>query len=100
MVIFLMLSSSILSKRTFGIIYLCIILIFVHIILKYVINIFVVFCIVYTITDLYKKRKKYMWIIRIVIGNIKFISYTIVGESTINSILHIKPKQVRTRKKN
>jgi hypothetical protein len=93
-----MLHSIITSKRTLGVIYLCVLLIIVNIIIKYVINSLVAFCIIYTITDIYKKRKKYTWIVKIIIGNIRFLSYTIIGETTINNILYIKPNKVRTIK--
>lgn len=84
-----------LSRRTLGLLYLCCLLIIINIIIKYVINLIVVFCVVYTITDLYKKRKKYIWIVKIIIGNLKFLSYTIIGETTINNVLFIRPKKVR-----
>lgn len=90
--------SNLVSKRTIGLLYLCWLLLLINIITRYVINLFVVFCVIYTITDLYKKRKKYMWIVKIIIGNIKFLSYTIIGETTINNILFIKPKKVRVPK--
>jgi hypothetical protein len=93
--IFIML-SIISSKRTLGVIYLCVLLIIFNIIIKYVINSLIVFCVIYTISDLYKKRKKYIWIVKIVSGNIRFLSYTIIGETTINNILCIKPNKVRT----
>lgn len=95
--IFIML-SVILSKRLLGIIYLCVLLTVFNIIVKYVINSLTVFCVIYTITDLYKKRKKYLWIVKIVIGNIRFLSYTIIGEATMNNILCAKSTKVKRLK--
>ena len=85
------------SKRVFAILYLCILLIIINIIIKYVINSLVVFCVIYTFTDLYKKRKKYIWIIKIISGNIRFLMYSIIGETTISNILYIKPKRYRKK---
>jgi hypothetical protein len=101
--IFMDVSTSVrVSRRAFGIFYLCLLLVLVNIIIKYVLNLVIAFCIVYTATDLYKNRKKYVWIIRLVNGNIKFILYTIVGQDTINNVFHITPKKQprRTSKKN
>jgi hypothetical protein len=92
-------TSLIVYKRAFGIFYLCVLLLFINIIIKYVLNMVVVFCVVYTMSDLYKNRRKYMWIIRVVNGNVKFILYTIVGEDTVNNILFITSKK-QTRKIN
>jgi hypothetical protein len=95
-------SSLIFSKRTFGVFYLCVLLIFANIIIKYVINLVIAFCVIYTTTDLYKNRKRYWWIIRFINGNVNFILCTIIGEDTINNFLYATPKKVtrRTSKKN
>lgn len=95
-------TSLIVSKRTFGIFYLCVLLVVFNIIVKYVLNLVIAFCVVYTTTDLYKNRKRYMWIIRVINGNVKFILCTIIGEDTINNVFYITPKkQIRkTYKKN
>lgn len=98
MVIFLMLTSVILSTRTLAVVYLCVLLTVCNIIIKYVIKSLVVFCVMYTVTDLYKKRKKYIWIVKMITGNIMFISYSIIGETTMNNILCINPKKAKSPK--
>lgn len=34
--------------------------------MSYIINMFISFCIIYTIQDLYKKRKNYIWIYKLI----------------------------------
>lgn len=92
-----MISSFLSYRRVVGITYLCIITILCNIVIKHLINLFVIFCVVYTITDLYKKRKKYLWIIRFVNGNLRFITYTVIGEENLNSILCIKQKKQKRK---
>lgn len=93
-----MLLSIISSKRVLGVIYLFVLLIIINVIIKYVIDSLLIFCVIYTVTDLYKKRKKYIWIVKIITSNVMFLSYSIIGEATINNILCIKPKNSRKLK--
>lgn len=90
--------SIITSKRVLGVIYLFVLLIVINIIIKYVIDSLIIFCVIYTITDLYNKRKKYIWIFKIVKSNVMFLSYTLIGEDTINTIFFVKSKKRRQLK--
>lgn len=90
--------SIITSKRVLGVIYLFVLLIIINKITKYVIDSLIVFCVIYTITDLYNKRKKYIWIFKIIKSNVMFLSYTLIGEDTINTIFFVKSKKARKLK--
>lgn len=68
-----------------------------NIVIKYILKLFLLFCVVYTVGDIYKKRKKYMWLIKFVNGNIKFIAYTFIGESTMNVLMNNKPKKLKKK---
>lgn len=90
--------SIITSKRVLGVVYLFLLLIIINIFIKYVIDSLVAFCVIYTITDLYKKRKRYTWIVKIITSNVMFLSYSIIGEATISNILCVKQKNERKLK--
>jgi hypothetical protein len=55
---------------------------FVNMFIKYVTTLFIAFCVVYTVQDLYKHRKKYLWIINISRNTIMLIVYYALGEDS------------------
>lgn len=92
-------TSTLFSKRTFGVFYLCFMTLLAHIIVKHVLNLFVVFCVVYTSMDVYKKRKQYVWIIRLINGNVKFILYSVIGEDRVKDLFFMNTKKIKKSRK-
>ncbi len=92
-------AALIFSRRTIGIFYLCFITLLINIIIKYVIKLFIVFCVVYTSMDLYKRRRKYLWIIRMINGNVKFILYSVIGEERFDELFLLRSKKIKQKSK-
>lgn len=53
---------------------------FINMIIKYVFTLFVVFCVVYTLKDLYKHRKRFVWCVRMVINAIILLTQYSIGD--------------------
>jgi hypothetical protein len=75
-------SLNIIGIRRIGVI--CIVLTFyiiLSMIIKYVYTMFLMFCVFYTMSDIYKHRRKYIWILKFMHSQtILFIKYSLGDE--------------------
>lgn len=92
-------TSLISSRRIIGIFYLCFLTLLINIFIKYVVKLFIVFCVVYTSMDLYKRRRKYLWIIGMINGNVKFILCSLIGEERVDDLFFIRSKNIKQKSK-
>lgn len=53
---------------------------FINMIIKYIITIFVIFCVVYTLQDVYKHRKKIIPFLKIIINSIILFTKFAIGD--------------------
>jgi hypothetical protein len=67
-------------KRLIGLSIIFAVCTFINMIIKYVFTLFVVFCVVYTMQDLYKHRKKFVWCLRMVINAIIVLTQFSMGD--------------------
>lgn len=82
------------QPRLLGVLYIAVVCFVLHAIVRHLYTGFLMFCVMYTCSDVYKKRRKYMWIVRIVKGNVGWLVYALIGEDTINALLCVrKPKR-------
>jgi hypothetical protein len=71
------------SKYT-SIISICIIgVVVISIVVKYIIWAFTVFCMLYTCNDLYHKRKKYIWLLRLAQGSTAYFLLVFVDRDEL-----------------
>lgn len=74
-------------QRLAGFIYLILLYLLVNAVFRYIYSGFLMFCVLYTCSDLLKKKRKYLWIIKMVKGNAWWLTIAIVGEQTVHTFL-------------
>jgi hypothetical protein len=72
------------SKRLLALVYLVFLYIVMSTIVKYIFKSFVIFCVVYTLQDCYKKRRRFMWVFYMVKNNVQMVTYALVGDELYN----------------
>lgn len=93
-----MLLSSDTSKRFLALLYLVLVYVVMSTIFKFVFRSFLMFCVVYTVSDCYKKRKKLMWVWIFTKTNIKFVTYAFLGDQCFQ-FLSVQPRGNKLKKK-
>ena len=94
-------SMMTLQIRLVGVLFLSIATyLIVTIIVKYIYISFVMFCVMYTCTDLYKKRKRFTWVWWIGLAYMRWVSTFAFGKDYIEIILSSlrKPKSMKSMK--
>lgn len=84
------------SKRLVALVYLVLFYIVMSTIFKYILKSFVIFCVIYTLQDCYKKRRKFMWVIYFIKGNVHIVTYALIGEE-MHSMCLSKPKRLKKK---
>jgi hypothetical protein len=69
----------------------------VNMFIKYVATLFVAFCVVYTVQDLYKHRKKYLWYFNLARNTLMLLVHYGLGEDAIQFFVAPK-KKARSKK--
>lgn len=52
----------------------------INMVIKYVFTLFIVFCVVYTLQDLYKHRKKFVWFLKLITNTIVLFTQFSMGD--------------------
>jgi len=86
------------SKRFLALLYLVLVYIVMSTIFKFVCRSFLMFCVVYTVSDCYKKRKKFMWVWTFTKNNVKFVTYAFLGDQW-SQVLSVQPRGNKLKKK-
>lgn len=47
---------------------------------------FIIYCVVYTVSDCYKKRRRFLWVLHIVRNNIQIVTYALLGEELYSTL--------------
>lgn len=87
------------SKRMLAIVYLILLYIVISTVITYVLKSFVIFCVVYTLHDCYKKRRRFVWLFRLAMRNTQFVVYALVGDELYNALYSIYVTGVKPQKK-
>ncbi len=85
--------SSLSMQRVIVIGVILIIYTIVNAVIKYVMTAFVVFCVLYTVQDLYKHRKRYLWFFNGVYGSLILLVQYGLGDEYLKYIVPIKKKK-------
>lgn len=86
------------SKRLLAIVYLILLYIVLSTIFIYLFRSFVIFCVIYTLQDGYKKRRRFMWVIQFVVRNTQLVVYALIGEELYHSWFGMKhPKKFKKK---
>lgn len=84
-------------SRLFVIAYIVILYILVSTIFRYIYTLFLMYCVVYTLSDMYKKRRRFLWVTRFICGNIRFVAIGMIGQDVYNC--YFGPKKRLKQKK-
>ena len=76
--------ENIQMSRLFVFAYILILYILVSTIFRYLYTLFLMYCVVYTMSDMYKKRRRFLWVTRFICGNIRFVAIGVIGENVYN----------------
>jgi hypothetical protein len=73
---------------------------FVNMFIRYVATLFIVFCVVYTVQDLYKHRKKYLWYFNMMRNTFMLLVHYGLGDDAIQFFeKHCVTTKKKTRSK-
>lgn len=87
------------TRRFVALVYLVIIYVVLNAIVKYIFTSFIIFCVIYTLSDGYKKRRRFMWIFYIVKDNVRLVTYALIGDSLYDTLsLKHPPKRLKPSK--
>ena len=86
------LKENIQLSRIFVIAYIVILYILVTTIFRYIYTLFLMYCVVYTMSDMYKKRRRFLWITRFICGNIRFVAIGVIGQDVYNCYFGAKKR--------
>jgi SNF family Na+-dependent transporter len=93
--------NSFITPSRIGILFLLLLLyVALFAVIRYLYSLFIMYCVIYTVTDYYKKRKKYLWIVRIVIYNIHSVLVILIGQDVIDNVCRMFHLSAKTEKRN
>lgn len=87
------------SKRFLALVYLVLFYTVMSVIFKYIFKSFVMFSVVYTLQDCYKKRRKFIWVFYLVKNNVQMVTYALVGDEFYNAWLLTRPNTFQKKLK-
>lgn len=82
-------------KRVVAVICFIVMYMLISAMIRYLCTFFMSCCVVYTVSDLYKKRKRFIWIIKLVVRGGAFFVTNLIGEEAYHKLFEKKRKRLK-----